>query len=98
MTDKINAKPGKSNQRVALYVRVFTQDNDKNLAATLRCSTQSMVNAMKEFHNIRIDFIRFGLGSYQENIDTTTQTGELIFHCLLPFYTKPNKKTDRGQR
>ena len=40
-------------------------------------STQALVNAMKEFQSIGIDFI-----SFQENIDTTTPTGELIFHVM----------------
>lgn len=40
-------------------------------------STQALVNAMKEFRSLGIDFI-----SYQENIDTTTPTGELIFHVM----------------
>ena len=40
-------------------------------------STQALVNALKEFKNLWIDFI-----SYQENIDTTTPTGELIFHVM----------------
>jgi DNA invertase Pin-like site-specific DNA recombinase len=40
-------------------------------------STQALVNAMKEFQSMSIDFI-----SYQENIDTTTPTGELIFHVM----------------
>lgn len=40
-------------------------------------STQALVNALKEFQSIGIDFI-----SYQENIDTTTPTGELIFHVM----------------
>jgi DNA invertase Pin-like site-specific DNA recombinase len=40
-------------------------------------STQALVNAMKEFQSLGIDFI-----SYQENIDTTTPTGELIFHVM----------------
>ena len=40
-------------------------------------STQALVNALKEFKNLGIDFI-----SYQENIDTTTPTGELIFHVM----------------
>lgn len=40
-------------------------------------STQALVNAMKEFQSMGIDFI-----SYQENIDTTTPTGELIFHVM----------------
>jgi len=40
-------------------------------------STQALVNALKEFQRLGIDFI-----SYQENIDTTTPTGELIFHVM----------------
>lgn len=40
-------------------------------------STQALVNALKEFKNLGIDFI-----SYQENIDTTTPTSELIFHVM----------------
>jgi DNA invertase Pin-like site-specific DNA recombinase len=40
-------------------------------------STQALVNALKEFKTLGIDFI-----SYQENIDTTTPTGELIFHVM----------------
>ena len=37
-------------------------------------STQALVNALKEFHSLGVDFI-----SYQEHIDTTTPQGELIF-------------------
>ena len=40
-------------------------------------STQALVNALKEFQSLSVDFI-----SYQENIDTTTPTGELIFHVM----------------
>lgn len=40
-------------------------------------STQALVNALKEFQSLGVDFI-----SYQENIDTTTPTGELIFHVM----------------
>ena len=40
-------------------------------------STQALVHALKEFQSLGIDFI-----SYQENIDTTTPTGELIFHVM----------------
>ncbi len=40
-------------------------------------STQALVNALKEFQRLGVDFI-----SYQENIDTTTPTGELIFHVM----------------
>lgn len=40
-------------------------------------STQALVNALKEFQSLGVDFI-----SYQENIDTTTPTGKLIFHVM----------------
>ena len=40
-------------------------------------STQALVNALKEFQKLGVDFI-----SYQENIDTTTPTGELIFQVM----------------
>jgi DNA invertase Pin-like site-specific DNA recombinase len=40
-------------------------------------STQALVNALKQFQSLGVDFI-----SYQENIDTTTPTGELIFHVM----------------
>lgn len=40
-------------------------------------STQALVNALREFQGLGVDFI-----SYQENIDTTTPTGELIFHVM----------------
>ena len=40
-------------------------------------STQALVNALKEFQSLGIDFI-----SYQENIDTNTPTSELIFHVM----------------
>jgi DNA invertase Pin-like site-specific DNA recombinase len=40
-------------------------------------STQALVQALKEFQNLGIDFI-----SYQENIDTTTPQGELIFTVM----------------
>ena len=40
-------------------------------------STQALVNALKEFQRLGVDFF-----SYQENIDTTTPTGELIFHVM----------------
>lgn len=39
--------------------------------------TQALVNALKEFRNLGINFI-----SYQQNIDTTTPTGERIFHVM----------------
>ena len=35
------------------------------------------LNAMKDFQSSGIDFI-----SYQENIDTTSPTGELVFHVM----------------
>ncbi len=37
-------------------------------------STQALINALNEFRDLGVDFI-----SYQENIDTTTPQGELIF-------------------
>jgi DNA invertase Pin-like site-specific DNA recombinase len=40
-------------------------------------STQALVNALKEFQSSGIDFI-----SFQENIDTTSPTGELVFHVM----------------
>lgn len=40
-------------------------------------STQALVNALNEFRSLGIDFI-----SYQENIDTTTPQGELIFSIM----------------
>lgn len=40
-------------------------------------STQALVNGLKQFQALGVDFI-----SYQENIDTTTPTGELIFHVM----------------
>ncbi len=38
---------------------------------------QALVNALKEFQTLGVDFI-----SYQENIDTTIPTGELVFHVM----------------
>jgi DNA invertase Pin-like site-specific DNA recombinase len=40
-------------------------------------STQAFVHALQEFHSLGVDFI-----SYQENMDTTTPQGELIFTVL----------------
>ncbi|WP_229374394.1 recombinase family protein [Fibrella rubiginis] len=40
-------------------------------------STQALVNASKEFHSLGVDFI-----SFQENIDTTSPTGDLVFHVM----------------
>jgi DNA invertase Pin-like site-specific DNA recombinase len=40
-------------------------------------STQAWVQALKEFQSLRVDFI-----SYQENIDTTTPQGEMIFTVM----------------
>jgi DNA invertase Pin-like site-specific DNA recombinase len=40
-------------------------------------STHALVNALKEFHHLGVDFI-----SYQENVDTTTPQGELIFTIM----------------
>jgi DNA invertase Pin-like site-specific DNA recombinase len=40
-------------------------------------STQALVHALKEFHSLGVAFI-----SYQENIDTTTPQGEMIFTVM----------------
>ncbi len=40
-------------------------------------STQALVQALKEFQSLGVDFV-----SYQENIDTTTPQGELIFTVM----------------
>ena len=40
-------------------------------------STQALVQALKEFQRLNVDFI-----SYQENIDTTTLQGEMIFTVM----------------
>jgi DNA invertase Pin-like site-specific DNA recombinase len=40
-------------------------------------STQALVNALKEFQCLGVDFI-----SYQENIDTTTPHGKMIFTVM----------------
>jgi DNA invertase Pin-like site-specific DNA recombinase len=40
-------------------------------------STQALVNALKEFQALGVDFI-----SYQENIDTTTPQGEMVFTIM----------------
>lgn len=40
-------------------------------------STQALLSALKEFQSRGVDFI-----SYQENVDTTTPQGELVFSIL----------------
>ena len=40
-------------------------------------STQALVNALGEFRARGVDFI-----SYQENVDTTTPQGELVFGMM----------------
>jgi DNA invertase Pin-like site-specific DNA recombinase len=40
-------------------------------------STQALMQALKEFHSLAVDFI-----SYQEHIDTTTPQGEMIFTVM----------------
>jgi DNA invertase Pin-like site-specific DNA recombinase len=40
-------------------------------------STQALVHALNAFHRLGVDFI-----SYQENIDTTTPQGEMIFTVM----------------
>ncbi len=40
-------------------------------------STRHLINALEEFKNLAIDFV-----SYQENIDTSTSTGILLFQVV----------------
>jgi DNA invertase Pin-like site-specific DNA recombinase len=40
-------------------------------------STQALVNALMEFRALGVDFV-----SYQENVDTTTPQGELVFDLM----------------
>ena len=40
-------------------------------------TSQHALDALKEFHSLGVDFI-----SYQENVDTTTPQGELIFSIM----------------
>lgn len=40
-------------------------------------STQALVNALVEFRDLGVDFI-----SYQENIDTTTAQGKMVFAIM----------------
>jgi DNA invertase Pin-like site-specific DNA recombinase len=40
-------------------------------------STQALVNALVEFRDLGVDFI-----SYQENIDTTTPQGKMVFAIM----------------
>jgi DNA invertase Pin-like site-specific DNA recombinase len=40
-------------------------------------STRALINAFKEFQSLGVDFI-----SHQENVDTTTPQGELIFSIM----------------
>ena len=66
-------------------------------------STQALVHALKEFHSLGVDFI-----SHQENIDTTTPQGEMIFtmmaslaqttseHHLPPWGMKPTVLDQRN--
>jgi len=42
-------------------------------------STVALVNALAEFRSLGVDFV-----SLQENVDTTTPQGELIFSIMLP--------------
>ena len=63
-------------------------------------STQALVNAMKEFQSMGIDFI-----SYQENIDTTTPTGELntwgkdsVFTTTTPHSARPRIPSTMASR
>ncbi|MEJ2388508.1 MAG: recombinase family protein, partial [Chromatiaceae bacterium] len=49
-------------------------------------STQALVNALVEFRDLGVDFI-----SYQENIDTTTAQGKMVFAIMasLAEYADP---------
>ena len=47
-------------------------------ARSTQALVNALVNALKEFQSLGLDFI-----SYQENIDTTTPMGELIFHVKV---------------
>ena len=40
-------------------------------------STQALVNALMEFRALGVDFI-----SHQENVDTTTPQGEMVFNIM----------------
>jgi DNA invertase Pin-like site-specific DNA recombinase len=40
-------------------------------------STQALINALKEFERFGVNFI-----SYQENVDTTTPQGEMVFNIM----------------
>src|ERR671914_435275 len=54
-----------------------TPKHDSKRAARYARSTQALVNALKEFQARGVDFV-----SYQENVDTTTPQGELVFGMM----------------
>lgn len=75
--------PGASEQREE-YQKMINQVRKRKIDVVLvwrydrfARSTQALVNALKEFHSLGVDFI-----SYQENVDTTTPQGELIFSIM----------------
>ncbi|MDU0372344.1 recombinase family protein [Hymenobacter endophyticus] len=79
----VDQASGTSEERTQ-YKRMMAAAKKRQLDAVLvwrydrfARSTQALVNALKEFQSLGVDFI-----SYQENIDTTTPTGELIFHVM----------------
>ena len=79
----VDQASGTSEERTQ-YKRMMAAAKKRQLDAVLvwrydqfARSTQALVNALKESQSLGVDFI-----SYQENIDTTTPTGELIFHVM----------------
>jgi DNA invertase Pin-like site-specific DNA recombinase len=82
------------NLRAGLYARVSTEDRDQDPETQLRPlredvvlvwrydrfarSTRALVNALGEFKARGVAFI-----SYQENVDTTTPQGELVFGMMV---------------
>lgn len=79
----VDYSPGASEQREE-YQKMINQVRKRKIDVVLvwrydrfARSTQALVNALKEFHSLGVDFI-----SYQENVDTTTPQGELIFSIM----------------
>jgi DNA invertase Pin-like site-specific DNA recombinase len=69
-------------KRVAIYARVSTIDKGQDPETQLLVlrdyvARRGLVHALNEFHRLGVDFI-----SYQENIDTMTPQGELIFTVM----------------
>ncbi|RAK70330.1 recombinase family protein [Hymenobacter edaphi] len=79
----VDQASGTSEERTQ-YKRMMAAAKKRQLDAVLvwrydrfARSTQALVNALKEFQSLGVDFI-----SYQEHIDTTTPMGELVFHVM----------------